>query len=246
MMKLLSSPFSPYGRKVRIAVAIKGVQDRIEMQAVDTETPVINRANPLGKIPALVIDEGTAIFDSHVICEYLDSLAPAPLLFPKGGVERIKTLTLASLADGMLDAALLLVYEKRFRPEEKWHAPWQERQQGKIDRALDHLEGKSYRLRPGRRAPTTATSRSPARWATSTCATRANGARSIRRWWLGSRSSPRPSRPSRRRGPRRDAGAAPSVDRVGRLIAHSSDVHAWPPGNASDETVRGTRRLRGL
>lgn len=144
MMKLLSSPFSPYGRKVRIAVAIKGVQDRIEMQAVDTETPVINRANPLGKIPALVIDEGTAIFDSHVICEYLDSLAPAPLLFPKGGVERIKTLTLASLADGMLDAALLLVYEKRFRPEEKWHAPWQERQQGKIDRALDHLEGKGY------------------------------------------------------------------------------------------------------
>jgi len=147
MMKLLSHPFSPYGRKVKVAMSLKGLQDRIEVETVDTnpaDTPDINRANPLGKIPALVIDEDTAIFDSHVICEYLDTLAPSPLLFPKGGVERIKTLTLGALADGILDAALLLVYEKRFRPEEKWHAPWQARQQGKIDRALDCLEGKRY------------------------------------------------------------------------------------------------------
>ncbi len=143
-MKLLSSAFSPYGRKVRIAMAMKGLQDRIEIEAVETETPVTNKANPLGKIPALLIDEDTAIFDSHVICEYLDSLAPAPVLFPKGGVERIKTLTLGSLADGILDAALLLVYEKRYRPEEKMHGPWQERQQGKIDRALAYLDGQRY------------------------------------------------------------------------------------------------------
>jgi glutathione S-transferase len=145
MMKLLSHPFSPYGRKVRIAMGLKGLQDRIEVETVDTspvDTPDIDRSNPLGKIPALVIDEDTAIFDSHVICEYLDTLAPSPLLFPKGGVERIKTLTLGALCDGILDAALLLVYEKRFRPEEKWHAPWQARQQGKIDRALDYLEKK--------------------------------------------------------------------------------------------------------
>jgi glutathione S-transferase len=144
MMKLLSHPFSPYGRKVRIAMGLKGLQDRIEVETVDTspvDTPDIDRSNPLGKIPALVIDEDTAIFDSHVICEYLDTLAPSPLLFPKGGVERIKTLTLGALCDGILDAALLLVYEKRFRPEAMRHAPWQERQQGKIDRALDHLEG---------------------------------------------------------------------------------------------------------
>jgi glutathione S-transferase len=89
-----------------------------------------------------VVDGDTAIFDSHVICEYLDSLAASPVLFPKGGVERIRTLTLGALGDGILDAALLLVYEKRFRPEDKWHAPWQERQQGKIDRALDFLERK--------------------------------------------------------------------------------------------------------
>jgi glutathione S-transferase len=145
MMKLLSHPFSPYGRKVAIAMGLKGLQDRIEVAAVDAsqaDTPDINRANPLGKIPALVVEEDTAIFDSHVICEYLDALAPAPILFPKGGVERIRTLTLGALCDGILDAALLLVYEKRFRPEEKWHAPWQARQQGKIDRALDFLERK--------------------------------------------------------------------------------------------------------
>jgi glutathione S-transferase len=143
MMKLLSHPFSPYGRKVAVTMAMKGLGDRIEVVTVDTnplDNPEINRPNPLAKIPALVVDDSTAIFDSHVICEYLDSLAPSPVLFPKGGVERIKTLTLGSLADGILDAALLLVYEKRFRPEEKWHQPWTERQQGKIDRALDYLE----------------------------------------------------------------------------------------------------------
>ncbi len=143
MMQLLSSPLSPFGRKVKIAMAVKGVADRIEVIPVDTNplhSPEIARVNPLGKIPALVVEGDTAIFDSHVICEYLDTLAPAPVLFPKGGVERVRTLTLAALADGILEAALLLVYEKRFRPEDKWHAPWQERQQLKIDRALEFLE----------------------------------------------------------------------------------------------------------
>jgi glutathione S-transferase len=143
MLTLLSHPFSPYGRKVKIATALKGLKDRIEVVQVDTnplDNPDITRVNPLGKIPALVIDGDTAIFDSNVICEYLDTLAPAPVLFPKGGVERMRTLTLGSLADGILDAALLLVYEKRFRSEDKWHVPWQERQQLKIDRSLDFLE----------------------------------------------------------------------------------------------------------
>ena len=143
MMKLLSNSLSPYGRKVKIALGLKGLKDRIEIVPVDTnivDNPVINRPNPLAKIPALVVEGDTAIYDSHVICEYLDSLSPDPVLFPKGGLERIKTLTLGALADGILDAALLLVYEKRFRPEAMWHVPWQERQQAKIDRALDHLE----------------------------------------------------------------------------------------------------------
>ncbi len=143
MMKLLSSPLSPYGRKVKLAMAMKGLTDKIEIATADTNpgnNVEINSVNPLGKIPALVVDGKQAIFDSHVICEYLDSLAPSPVLFPKSGPERWTTLTLGSLADGILDAALLLVYEKRFRPEEIRHAPWQQRQQAKIDRALDLLE----------------------------------------------------------------------------------------------------------
>jgi glutathione S-transferase len=142
-MKLLSNPLSPYGRKVRIAAAMKGLEDRIEAVGIDTnplDNPQISKANPLAKIPALITEGGATLFDSHVICEYLDSLAPSPVLFPKSGQQRWDTLVLGALADGILDAALLLVYEKRFRPEGQWHAPWQQRQQGKIDRALDHLE----------------------------------------------------------------------------------------------------------
>jgi glutathione S-transferase len=126
-----------------MTLAMKGLADEIEMVAVDTnpgDNVEINSANPLGKIPALIVDGKTAIFDSQVICEYLDTLAPRPVLFPPSGPERWKTLVLASLADGILDAALLLVYEKRFRPEEKRHDPWQQRQQAKIDRALAELD----------------------------------------------------------------------------------------------------------
>ena len=142
MMQVLSSPLSPYGRKVRLAVAIKGLEDEIEMVAVDTnpgDSLQINSANPLGKIPILIVAD-MQIFDSHVICEYLDRLRPSPLLFPRSGPERWNTLVLAALADGILESALLLVYEQRFRPQDKWHPPWQQRQQAKIDRALDRLE----------------------------------------------------------------------------------------------------------
>lgn len=141
-MKLLSSPLSPYVRKVRIAAAMKGLDSQIELVPIDTNVPnnpEINRVNPLAKVPALMVNGGS-IFDSHVICEYLDGQAPSPPLFPASGQDRIATLTLAALADGILDAALLLVYEQRYRPQEKWHQPWQQRQQDKIDRALDHLE----------------------------------------------------------------------------------------------------------
>jgi glutathione S-transferase len=143
MMKLLSSPLSPYGRKVKITAKVKGVMDRIDVQTADTNVPnnpVLTKENPLAKIPVLILDDGTQLFDSHVICEYLDSLRPIPRLFPDAGAERFNTLTLGALGDGMLDAALLLVYEKRFRPEDKWVQSWMDRQQAKIDGALDHLE----------------------------------------------------------------------------------------------------------
>ena len=172
MMKLLSNPFSPYGRKVKMTLAMKGLKDRVEVLNVDTNIPAnpeITVTNPLAKIPALVLESGECIYDSAVICEYLDSLTPSPQLFPKSGPERWKTLTLASLADGILDAALLLVYEKRFRPEEKWHEPWTDRQRTKIDRSLDLLEpkppawGASPGLRPSDAGGRARLSRFPAR-----------------------------------------------------------------------------------
>lgn len=143
MMKLLSSPLSPYVRKVRVTIAMKGLESQVEYQAIDTnvaDNRDINTRNPLAKIPTLVTADGMTLFDSKVICEYLDSLGPTPVLIPPSGKARYETLTRGALADGILDAALLLVYEKRFRPEEKWHAPWVERQQAKIDRALAQLE----------------------------------------------------------------------------------------------------------
>ncbi|KAB2845805.1 MAG: glutathione S-transferase [Hyphomicrobiaceae bacterium] len=141
-MKLFSHPFSPYGRKVKIAAKVKGVFDDIEVLTVDTNKgdAELSRHNPLAKIPALVIAGGMTIFDSHVICEYLDSLKPTPVLFPKSGAERWRVLTLGALGDGMLDAALLLVYEHRFRPEEKIVQSWKDRQQAKVDGALAQLE----------------------------------------------------------------------------------------------------------
>jgi glutathione S-transferase len=80
------------------------------------------------------------VYDSHVICEYLDSLRPEPKLFPAGGRERLKALTLGALSDGIAEAGILIVYEKRFRPEDKYVQSWIDRQQAKIDAGLDHLE----------------------------------------------------------------------------------------------------------
>jgi len=142
MMKLMSSPGSPYVRKVVMAAHLKGLAAKLDMRPTDTNKgdDELNAKNPLGKIPCLVTEAGEAIFDSHVICEYLDSLAPSPVLFPREGAQRWRTLTLGALGDGILDAALLLVYEKRFRPAELTVKAWTDRQQAKIDRALALLE----------------------------------------------------------------------------------------------------------
>ena len=104
--------------------------------------PGISKANPLAKIPTARLDNGALIYDSHVICEYLDSMTPAPALFPAAGPARFDTLTLAALADGLAEAAILIVYESRFRPKEKWHQEWLDRQQAKIDAGIAMLEAK--------------------------------------------------------------------------------------------------------
>jgi glutathione S-transferase len=141
-IKLFFSKASPFVRKVTIVGAMRGLTDRIDSVSTDATKgdPALNAANPLGKLPCLIAD-GMVIHDSHVICEYLDQLATAGQpLFPKSGPERWRTLTLASLADGILDAALIMVYERRYRPDNMVVQSWLDRQQGKIDAALAQLE----------------------------------------------------------------------------------------------------------
>lgn len=144
-MKLYTSPTTPFGRKVALAAAIKGVARDIEMIAADTNPPgnaALMEQNPLGKIPVLVLDDGTRLFDSRVICEYIDGLGAkdAPRLIPVNGLERWQTLTLAALADGIADAGILIFYEHRFREPERLNAGWIARQQAKIDAGLDHFD----------------------------------------------------------------------------------------------------------
>lgn len=145
VMKLLTSPTTPFGRKVRLAAAIKGVGGQIEIVKADTNPPgnaELMADNPLGKIPVLILDDGTRIFDSAVICEYIDTLGgpDAPRLIPANGLERWKTLTLAALADGMAEAGVLIFYERLLRPVEQHNADWVARQQSKVDAALDYFE----------------------------------------------------------------------------------------------------------
>lgn len=141
-MRLYHSPTSPYVRKVMVALHEMGLADQVDLVPV-SGTPVDPGnmpldQNPLGKIPALEREDGPAIYDSRVICRYLDDRAGTGL-YP-AAPKLWETLTLEATADGVLDAALLMVYEGRVRPEERRHSPWVEGQWGKIARALGAIE----------------------------------------------------------------------------------------------------------
>jgi glutathione S-transferase len=143
-MRLHSNPASPFGRKVKVAAYETGLMDRIEVRNVQTTAvgpdPVLIVDNPLGKIPCLVLDDGTALYDSRVICEYLDSLHAGARLFPEPGPERWAALRLQALGDGIMDAALLARYETFLRPEERRWDAWIDGQLDKVARGLDRLE----------------------------------------------------------------------------------------------------------
>jgi glutathione S-transferase len=147
MLMLRTSPASPFGRKVRIAAAAVGLGDRLAIEPADTNDPAdsLRRQNPLGKLPTLIAEDGTAIFDSRVIVEYLDGLAGGGKLIPADFTERIRALTLQALADGIADAALLQVYEKRMRPPEERSAGYVAYQAEKVARALAALEARPPR-----------------------------------------------------------------------------------------------------
>jgi glutathione S-transferase len=141
MWMLKSAPPSPFGRKVKIGAALCGLSERIAVEATDTNDPAdaIRRQNPLGKIPTLILDDGTALYDSRVILEFLDAEAGGGVIIPTGKA-RFPALTLQALADGLMDAALLQVYEKRWRAAEIQYRPWMDHQAGKVERALGVLE----------------------------------------------------------------------------------------------------------
>lgn len=139
---LRSTLTSPFGRKVRIAIDVLGLSDRITIVPADTldESDSLRQQNPLGKLPCLLLADGTALYDSAVIIEFLQELAGGEALLPLQGLDRYKMLTLATLADGITDAALLLVYESRFREAATYSQRWLAHQRGKIARALAAFE----------------------------------------------------------------------------------------------------------
>lgn len=144
-MKILFSPFSPYVRKCLVAaheLSLKLTLLPSNAHPVNRDREIIAN-NPLGKVPTFFTDDGQVLYDSRVICEYLDHFAGG-LLLPPPGKDRWTTLTLQSLGDGMLDAALLARYETVARPEERQWEGWRDAQLDKIETSLaalnDHPE----------------------------------------------------------------------------------------------------------
>lgn len=137
-MKLLSSPASPYTRKVRIVLAEKRIE--CELQNVDVQ-PVdnpVNGHNPLGKIPTLVLDDGTALYDSRVIVEFLDSVSPISRLIPDDMRNRVAVRRWEALADGVLDAGLLVRYES-LRDKKEQSAAWVGKQLARMRRGMEQM-----------------------------------------------------------------------------------------------------------
>ncbi len=143
-MKLYYSAASPFVRKVLVCAHEAGLADRIELVPTKVLPSEPNReyarVTPLMKLPALERDDGLVLFDSIVICEYLDSLAKGARLFPAEGEARWRALRLHAVADGILEAAVLTRYENNVRPAELRWKTWSEGQLLKVDQALDFLE----------------------------------------------------------------------------------------------------------
>ena len=137
-MKLIGSTTSPYVRKVRVVMAEKKLDHRLALDNVWSADSVVAADNPLGKLPCLVMDGQDAMFDSRVIVEYLDTLSPVGKLIPTSGRERAEVKTWEALADGLLDAAILVRLERTFegRTEAQRSQAWIDRQLGKVHAAL--------------------------------------------------------------------------------------------------------------
>ena len=138
MLKLIGATTSPYVRKVRIVMAEKKLDYAFVQENVWAADTTISHANPLGKVPCLIMEAGEALFDSRVIVEYLDILSPVGRLIPASGRERAEVKTWEALADGLLDASILARLEATWpgRTDEQRSQAWIDRQLGKVHDSL--------------------------------------------------------------------------------------------------------------
>ena len=135
-MKLIGSLASPYVRKVRVVLAEKKLDYVYELEDVWGAETKIHHSNPLGKVPCLIMEDGTSMYDSRVIAEYLDTLTPVCKLLPPNGRDRGDVKVWEALADGVLDAAVLVRLERTLRPEAQQSAAWIDRQMNKVHAGL--------------------------------------------------------------------------------------------------------------
>ncbi len=146
-MKLLASLASPYTRKVRVVLAEKKIECELELVDVGPAENPVNAHNPLGKVPTLVLDDGTALYDSRVIVEFLDARAPINRLIPDETRERVAVRRWEALADGVLDAGLLVRYES-LRERRERSKTWTDKQVARIHRGMaamtKELEGRNW------------------------------------------------------------------------------------------------------
>jgi len=141
-MKLIGSLTSPYVRKVRVVMAEKKLDFSFEQENVWAQETTIGQVNPLGKIPCLVMEDGSTLYDSRVIAEYLDTISPVCKLLPPNGRDRAEVKVWEALADGVIDAAVLAFVERRDRAPEMQSATWIERQLGKVHAGLREMSRK--------------------------------------------------------------------------------------------------------
>lgn len=139
---LRTSMTSPFGFKVRLTGEVLGLSDRITVQGADVSdaNDTLRRQNPLGKMPCLVRADGTAVFDSGVIVEFMQQVAGTDRLLPAGGPERIPKFVRVRMADGIIDAGALIAYEARYHEPQAQSEKWLDYQRGKIARALAAFE----------------------------------------------------------------------------------------------------------
>ena len=138
-MKLLYTKRSPYARKVRVMALEKKIPLELIDEDLINKSDRLKEANPLGKIPTLILDNGQTLADSPVICEYLDELKPNPVFIPKDKEHRFRVLHLAAIADGLMDAAVAGYMEKNRHPE-NFHAAFIKTQEDAISRGFDFFE----------------------------------------------------------------------------------------------------------